>query len=296
MNEFIEKIVNRFPLQKNILDIYLNIDEGEKQSFLYLLKCVKEVYNMNEDEIIDCYGMLVNDTLEESKYFYAHGRYRYSTFKEVDEYMKSKKTHYMRAYQIGLLITLFLWPNHTEMRKHFVNTFKGRKGKKYLEVGVGHGYYFSEAVDNSNYEFYFGIDINEDSLNMTSSILRNKPDCQTKCIKLELLDFFKLDSNEIYDAIVSGEILEHVEEPWKFLRKFAGLANENTLIYVTTAINAPAIDHISLFRNPDDLHNLFKDNGLRIVDMQFFLYQNKPLEACIRKKLPVTVAIIAKKA
>jgi len=109
------------------------------------------------------------------------------------------------------------------------------------------------------------------------------------------MDFFTMHSDILFDIIVSGEVLEHIENPGKFLRKLTTMANDNALIYITTVINAPAIDHISLFKNPDELRVLFDNNGLRIIDMRCFLYRGKPLEVCIRKKWPVMVAITAQK-
>lgn len=293
--QIVNEIINRHPSQKNIYNLYQNMDEYEKQSFLSFIEIIKKAYALTESEIIDCYDMLVKDTLEESAYFYRHGSYRYATYHEVDEYMKSKSEHYMRYYQVGILMSLFLWPNHVENRRHFIKTFKEKRGRNYLEVGVGHGYYHSEAVANFSYETFLGIDISEESLNMTRLVLESRAECQHKRHNLELTDFLDFETNQTFDAIVSGEVLEHVEKPREFLTKMAQIANEDTFVYVTTALNSPVIDHIFLFRHPDELYDLFHESGLQITDMEFFSYQTKPFETCIKKKLPVTVAIMAHK-
>ena len=295
-NEIITEIANRFPTQKSIWDLYLSMSEKEEMAFTSILNAVCDIYNININDIVDYYELFVNDTLTESRYFFEHGCYRHSTYEEVDEYMKSKSDHYMHKYQIGLLLSLFLWPNHIEMRNNFANAFMGMSGKRYLEIGVGHGYYFSEAIANFSYESYFGIDINEDSLHMAKAIIGSRLECKNKQYKLALIDFLNMEPCETYDAIVSGEVLEHVEKPEKFLQKIAEVANENTLIFITTVINAPAVDHISLFKDPDELRRLFHESGLHIINMNTILYKSsKSIETHLEKKWPLTVSITAKK-
>lgn len=296
MTEIVEGIAERYPSQKQIANLFADMNDEEKESFAASLQAIQSEYGMNRQQIINCYELFISDTLEESKFFYENDCYRCSTYEEVAAYMQSKDEHYMHSYQVGLLLSLFLWPNHSEMRKHFVDTFNGRKGKGYLEIGVGHGYYFGTAVTNSDYESYLGIDISEDSLNMAKAILSQNKYCSNENYRLELKDFFKMSCNQKFDAIVSGEVLEHVENPSDFLKKMSELSHDNTLIYISTAINAPAIDHISLFRGPDELEHMFQICGLDITEMKLFLYRGKSLEACLKRKLPITVAITAKKA
>ncbi|MDD4599647.1 MAG: class I SAM-dependent methyltransferase [Negativicutes bacterium] len=297
LESMIGQLLDRFPFQSHIAELYSGMTEQEKREFDSCIQFICDVYGMTERDILDCYQIFNDDTLEESKYFIEHGKYRYSTYKEVNEYMLSKDTHYMRSYQIGLLLSLFVWPNHSAMRKYFLQSFHNFKGKLYLEVGVGHGYYFKTAVQSFDYGRFVGIDISDDSLHMVQSFLRWHSMTQPQKYELKKLDFLTMESGAYaFDAIVCGEVLEHVENPGAFIKKCSDLAHEKTLIHITTAINAPAIDHISLFRSPDELANLFCENGLTILEMKLFLYRNKNLEFCLKRKLPITVSILARKA
>ena len=51
------------------------------------------------------------------------------------------------------------------------------------------------------------------------------------------------------DWLVSVEVLEHLEDPVRFLRGLRALLNERGKAFVTTALNAPNADHIYLYRN-----------------------------------------------
>jgi hypothetical protein len=68
------------------------------------------------------------------------------------------------------------------------------------------------------------------------------------------------------NVIVLGEILEHLEDPLKVLNKVSNHLSSGGLIWITIPINAPAIDHISLFRSKEEVFALVEKAGLEIID------------------------------
>ena len=95
-----------------------------------------------------------------------------------------------------------------------------------------------------------------------------------------------------YGALVAGEVLEHVEQPLAFLRKVRELAAPGAFIYVTTAINAPEIDHIYLFDSVEQVRRMTAEAGLRIEDEEVFPYTGLSLEECEARRLPVNLALV----
>ena len=75
-----------------------------------------------------------------------------------------------------------------------------------------------------------------------------------------------------------GEVLEHVEQPEVFLRRIAELAKDDGYIFITTCINAPAVDHIYLWRTTDELEDMITASGLSIVEPLRLPYEGKSLE------------------
>ena len=106
-------------------------------------------------------------------------------------------------------------------------------------------------------------------------------------------DFLQYQGGK-YSVISIGEVLEHVERPRDFVQKGAELLDEDGRLYLTTCINAPEIDHISLFESIEDVEKLFDAAGLAIDEKLYIPYKGATLERCIRQKLPVNVAYILK--
>ena len=85
-------------------------------------------------------------------------------------------------------------------------------------------------------------------------------------VKILEVDFLQFNPDVLFSCIVMGEVLEHVERPELFLEKVAKLAEEDAYIFVTTAVNSPAIDHIYLFRSSEEVEQLMRNCGLEITD------------------------------
>src|SRR5580700_3344648 len=92
--------------------------------------------------------------------------------------------------------------------------------------------------------------------------------------------------------IVMGEVLEHVEAPLRFLERARELMAPGGTLFATTCINSPALDHIHLFRNAEEIAELAADAGLRIEDQLVLPYHGTSLEESAKKRLPVNIALV----
>lgn len=246
------------------------------------------------DYLADCYLTIVGDTLREQIYFQKHGKYRYSSFAEVADNVYFND-EYMSFYMYGLAITSFLWPNHLAMFRFFRDTLPKDRNGAYLEIGPGHGYYLMTAMQRSAYRNFTGVDISETSIAQTRALIEHFGG-ERQDLDLVCTDFLDSDLPEHgFDAVVMGEVLEHVEQPDLFLRQIARLAKKDAYIFVTTCINAPAVDHIFLFKTPEQLENLFADCGLHIKSQLIRPYEGKTLEESLQQRLAINVAYVLEK-
>lgn len=290
------EIIKNAPLQeKFIQSSLLNINDDEHQSLSEYLHFCK-TQGMNVVYMAECYLAIVEDMLREQIYFFKHNEYRYKTFDEVAESVYFND-NYMKKYMYGLALTSFLWPNHTEIHRFFIRNFPTHKTGCYLEVGPGHGYSFLTAMRMGNFQQYVGVDISRSSIELTKQITNFFiPELKSKVRLLEL-DF--LENDCLYpsslDAIVIGEVLEHVEKPKLFLKKISELIKSDGYIFVTTCINSPAIDHIYLWREPKEVESMIFHSGLKILNSLYLPYHGLTLKEASEKKLTINVAYILSK-
>jgi len=88
-----------------------------------------------------------------------------------------------------------------------------------------------------------------------------------------------------------GEVLEHVEEPARFMGRIRELAAPGGYVFITTAINAPAVDHIYLFETPEAVRELVRSAGFAIEGEQTSPYIGMTLEETMAQRLPVNIAL-----
>jgi hypothetical protein len=132
---------------------------------------------------------------------------------------------------------------------------------------------------------------------LTRDIIRHfeiEKKCRAEVVEIDFLTFQEQDQE--YSCIVMGEVLEHVEDPALFISTIARLSGPSTHIFVTTCMNAAAVDHISLFRTGKDVEDIITANGLQIVESCYAPYVGKTLAECEENALPVNVAYVLRKA
>lgn len=282
-------------MQKRSLDIARAQLTADESSGLerYIAYCMES--GIGIDKLAQAYNTITTDTLREQIYFQRHGRYRCSKFSEVADAVYFNP-EYMQSYMLGLALTAYLWPNHLELSRFFEKSLPKLNTGNYLEVGPGHGLYLSKAIELSNFRSFHAIDISETSISLSRKILDYQFSGRQGNWELYVADFLAgtLPLTQ-YDAIVMGEVLEHVEQPGEFLRRIRELSHDETFIFVTTAINAPAIDHIYLFESVEHVIELAELHGLRCKDFLATPYPGCAMDETVARKLPINIALVLSK-
>lgn len=290
-----DNIVEINPLQRAfIAESMADIRDDELQD-LDAYICFAESSGVNSAYLAASYDLIVKDTLREQIYFQRHGRYRYSTFDEVagSVYFNHE---YMRKYMHGLALTAYLWPNHRSLHRYFVDSIPTEDTGRYLEVGPGHGIFMMCAMRKSRYWRFEGIDVSPTSVEMSRALLGSGFFGEFDGWDVVEQDFFASDMDSGgYSAVVMGEVLEHVEDPGQFLTRINTVSADDAFIFITTPINAPAIDHIYLFDSVESIEDLVIQAGLKVSDSLLVPYPGLSVEESVAQKLPVNVAMVLSK-
>ncbi len=291
----VEKISIINPLQSRFLSTSLVQLVGSEAADLVAYLSYARSQDISVNYLAESYDLIVKDTLREQVYFRRHKRYRYSTFDEVASFVYFDD-EYMRKYMHGLALTAYLWPNHRELHRYFAKTIPKNSSGSYLEIGPGHGMYMMTAMRNSSYDEFNGIDLSPTSVAMTQALLQSG--------EFGSFDNFRISEQNFLDgdltpgrfaAVVMGEVLEHVENPHAFLTRIREIAADDAHIFITTPINAPAIDHIYLFDSFDAIVSHVDSAGLSIQDKLLVPYPGMTVDESQEQKLPINVALVLSK-
>lgn len=244
------------------------------------------------EELADAYLMFVHDTMKKADYFARTGRYRYSTFREVEEKVYQNRS-YMSKYMVGLSLSSCLWENHLKLKRWFEKKINQLKGKNYLEIGPGHGKYFCMAVNGGQFVQYDAVDVSESSITQTKEYLAHF--CNNKDVKYRLIqeDFYRFVPEEQYDCLIAMEVLEHLEDPAGMLRKLVSCGRKGSHILLTVPINAPEVDHIYLFHNIREVEDMVQQAGIEILDCCYVTSREGiSIEKAESKRFPVIAGIL----
>ena len=272
-------------LKKNIL----NADNDyliRAEAFLNKYKNILENDNKTLDYAVECYIKMLSDFNYESVKFLQTGEYSNKSFEDVRK--KVYNNPEIMEYHInGLLLSQFLWIHHYKILKYFIDSIKKNTNTitNYLEIGGGHGLYISEAISLIKHDAKFTlVDISQTSIDLAKK-MTNSDDINF--IKKNIYDYYP---SLKFDFITMGEVLEHVEKPIELLKKVYSLLTNNGFLFLTVPINAPAIDHIYLFRNKYEIQNVITKAGFTINNEHMFYTENTNKEIAEKLKIPIMYA------
>jgi len=301
MKRFIDLVYQKSPLQKKRLEKFINNNDLEYWSYanhfangFCLLLHSKGV---DESYAVDAYLKMCKDMLTEQIKFKRSGTYSCKSEKDSFNSVYSNE-RLMTDYMFGLALSQFLWPQHYEIFRFFLNvlsSYNNNSIKKYLEIGAGHGLFASAAIKTFGDIKYNIIDLSEHSINVCQILLRSMLSTE-QMPEMKIQNALDITGNECFDFITMGEVIEHVENPKPLLLKINQLLSKNGIAFLTTCANCPAIDHIYLFKNCMEIRNMFNECGLEILEEKTIPVDDVSVEKAEQNNLGINYAAIVKRS
>ena len=295
--EVIRLVLAKKPMHRNFLrravaDLTVS-ERAEVETYLRFLVHDGVV----PSEIAVSYLTIVKDTFVEELRFRETGHYRFSTFAQAQATVYDNPA-YMRRYMVGLALSSFWWSNHMKMRRFFQRQLPmlSERSGVYREVGPGHGMYFLESMRHCHFDIYEGIDISSTSVQMTKRVVDSGFFGQFPGARVLLGDFLDDFSLVPSDVLVMGEVLEHVEDPGAFLRRAYQTTTEDSIFFLTTCVNAPAVDHLFNPETVENLEQLFIAHGYVVGEKCIVPRDGATLDECLRDRLAINVAYVLRKS
>lgn len=192
-------------------------------------------------------------------------RFGAKDFKEAKKLVYDNKEAMESYYLNGLYLALIFWQGYAKIFQFFnreLNLLKENKGKV-LEIGYGHGAYLLNLIKLNNNFQGVGVDISQFS-KLYADDLREAMGIASSQVTFLNLDFYDFPESEQYDVLIACEILEHMEDPNKFLQKCKKLMKDKCLLFISIPIKSPAEDHLQFFNTWEEIEVVFRKNGFII--------------------------------
>lgn len=246
-------------------------------------------------EAIDSYLSLCNDMIFEQIQFMKTGAYSISIQSEALDSVYNDELR-MATYMEGLAISQFFWDSHYKIFDFFLNALEKNSSnlKDYLEIGPGHGLYLAHTVNKCLPDSQItAVDISETSLRLTREIV-DLLSTNRVGVNYVVDNVENYSSEKFFDFITMGEVIEHLDDPKSVLIKIRKMLKPNGLSFLTTCVNCPAIDHVYLFSNVNQIRDMFEAAGLQILEEIVLPVEKLPMNVIISKKICINYAAVVK--
>ena len=220
------------------------------------------------DEAVDGYAEFCTEALRAQVHFERTGRYKASSYADTLRDCYRSADYMERRYLPGQYLSHYIWPHHFRMLKRFLTRDVPRMNgvSRFYEVGVGCGMYSQKTLEALPAARGVGIDISPYALRFTKRVVD----------AAGWGDRYAVDERDIFaepapaptDLVICQEVLEHLEDPARFVARLRDLVRPGGWGYITAAINAAHTDHIYLYRSPDEVRGQIEAAGWTVEDAQ----------------------------
>lgn len=194
--------------------------------------------------------------------------YRPQSFDQVVENVYHERQYLFGTYFPGILIGHYLWRDHYLQYRYFLDEFvpliASSATPRFCDIGVGTGFFTRLALAADERIEGFSYEISEHALAFTKAHLE----------AFGLAERWQYEVRNITDDppekqwpfIVSVEVLEHLEDPVKFLGSLRKMLLPGGKGFISAALTAPTIDHIYLYESCDQIAEQLKQAGFAVLD------------------------------
>lgn len=203
----------------------------------------------------------------EEMYFAKEGRYRHEDFALVYQNVYGRDD-YMFAYVVGLGMTQIFWPNHYAIMRFYLDQFLplARDARNGAEIGVGHGLFHAELLRAAPHCRSVMLDISPTSLAQTRRMVAATgldPE-RAEPRNVDVQKEIPLPDGSL-DVLLMGELIEHLQDGERVMGELRAKMAPGGICFFTTAANAPAEDHILLFRTSGEIRDFISRTGWEVV-------------------------------
>ena len=217
------------------------------------------------DTLIKGYKSFVSDVGKSQMEYEKRGAYQNKTYEEVYKTVYGNSDH-MQFYHWGVYTTTFAWEHHLKIYNFFKDYFLPllkKDGGALLELGSGSGIWGLLFLNNLPAWNVVGIDISKSSVEIANKMREVTGFSQKTFYKIN--DALTYKDEKKYDAAISCFLLEHIENPQQLFQNIADNINDGGYAFVTGALTAAEVDHITEFKYESQIVKMAEEAGFRVI-------------------------------
>jgi 2-polyprenyl-3-methyl-5-hydroxy-6-metoxy-1,4-benzoquinol methylase len=264
----LDAVLERWPEHESALERGLPENAEVAETTELVSQLLSAFVGNDLDRFVHGYRWMCEMVLEEEFEFRRTGAYRYSRFADALEKVYSAP-EVMGPYMDGLLLSQVLWSNHQTVLDFYRRCFVPQVARgRHLEVGPGHGLLLWMALQGRP-AAATAWDVSRTSLERALHTIEQLGRPAEVAIALVEQDLYGSDATGRFDSVVISEVLEHVERPLEALQRLRERMPVGGCIFVNAPVNSPALDHIFLFRTPEELATIVEQAGFQVTHSVF---------------------------
>jgi 2-polyprenyl-3-methyl-5-hydroxy-6-metoxy-1,4-benzoquinol methylase len=194
------------------------------------------------------------------------GHYERSSFDECNRDIY-QNDDYMKSYYWGVFAILFCWPHYVDTMEFYLTRFIRKfKGTRLLEIAPGHAAWGLIALDVLKQAQLTGVDISPTSIEIAAKHA-NAAGFGDRA-KYIIQDATRMEdhNDEKFDLLVCNFLLEHIEQPGRFISDISSSLTAGGHAFITLALTAAQPDHIYEFIHESEAILMAEKAGFRVLD------------------------------
>jgi SAM-dependent methyltransferase len=211
------------------------------------------------------YALFVLRLLRAQKKFEKDRVYEAKSYAQAADEVYFDDEYMMSEYLPALLLSHYLWPHHYRQARFFGSAFVSemqlRDSPHFTEVGIGTGLYSRLVLQRIQSARGFGFDISPSSAAFAQRHMQ----------AFELQDRYHVVLQDVLaepmpacEWLICVEVLEHLEDPVTFLKALRDALTPGGRAFITAALNAPHVDHIYLYEEPEEVLDHLRSAGFAL--------------------------------